>query len=119
MKNTTVAILAPAALTQTTTGTGVNVAAFHGLVDVILASSATGGAGETAVVTLEHSDEASANYTSAGVTFETVTNAAASTQAITVNVDQLKKFLRAKVTLAGDTPEVTCGVLLSGKRNYA
>lgn len=119
MRNTHIALLAPAALTATTTGTAVDLAPWHGLVDIILLASATGGAGETAVVTIEHSDKSDTEFTSAGVTFTTVDDTAGATQAITVNVDQLKKYVRAKVTLAGDTPAVTCAVLVSGPRNYA
>jgi len=119
MINTTVALLEPAELAATTSGTAVDLSAWHGLVDVILTSSATGAPGDTATVTIEHSDEENTGFASAGVAFEPVDDEAGSTQLVTVNVDQLKPYVRATVTLDGDTPTVTCAVLVSGKRNYA
>lgn len=119
MRNTTTTLLDPAALTETTTGDAVDLAAFHGLVDIILTSSETGASGQTAVVTIEHSDKSDTGFTSAGVTFATVDHTEASTQTAMVNIDQVKQYVRAKVTLAGTTPTVTCAVLVSGKRNYA
>lgn len=119
MRNTTITLLAPAELSATTTGGAVNLAAFHGLVDIILASSETGASGQTAVVTIEHSDKSDTGFTSAGVTFATVDHTASSTQTVMINIDQVKQYVRAKVTLAGATPTVTCAVLVSGKRNYA
>jgi len=118
MRNTNATIFEPAELTATTTGDSVDLSAWHGMADIILASSATGGEGQTAVVTIEHSDDDDV-FASAGITFGTIDHTEGVTQTARVNIDQLKQYVRAKVTLAGDTPAVTCAVLVSGPRNYA
>lgn len=117
MRNTTIALLAPEALTATKTGTAVDLVPFHGLADFIVTASATGGEGQTAVVTIEHSDESDTGFAEVAE-FAPVDDTGGSVEVITLNVDQLKQYVRAVVTLDGDTPTVTCGVLVSGKRNY-
>ena len=118
MQNTPLTIMPPKALTATETATGVDVSAFHGLVDFVLSSSATGGADHTSTVKLQHSDTQGSGYADAGYAFTAVTNAGASTQQITVNVDQLKKYVRGVATLAGTSPTVTSAVVMLGHRNY-
>lgn len=119
MRNTTASILTPAALSASTNGDAVAVAAWHGLTDFILVASETGGDGQTADVKIQHSDTGTGSWEDAGIDFETVDDAEASTQTVTTNVDRLKPFIRAVVTLDGDTPTVTCGVIMAGPRNYA
>lgn len=119
MRNTAITILEPAELDATTTSDAVEVTAWHGMVDFILTATATGGAGQTAVVKIQHSDKSDTGFADAGIEFETVDDEAGSTQIVTANVDQLKHYVRAVVTLDGTTPTVACAVVMSGKRNYA
>lgn len=119
MRNTTISIAAPKALSASENGAAVDVSAFHGLVDFVLSSSETGGADETSTVKIQHSDNGSTGWADTGVAFAAVTNAAASLQVVTASVDGLKKYVRAVHTLAGSTPNVTSAVLMAGKRNYA
>lgn len=115
---TNIALFEPAALTDTAAGDPISLAAFHGLAEFILTASATGDAGQTAVVTIEHSDKDDAEF-EAVAEYEAVDDTGASIQTITLNTNQLKKYVRAAVTLEGDTPTVTCAVVVSGNRNYA
>lgn len=119
MRMTTIALKPSAALSATDTGSAIDVADFHGLCDVILNASATGGADEVADVKLTHCATSSGTYTDvANGAFAQVTNAAASCQKITLNADSLKKYIKVVSTLDGTTPAVTLGVTLSGLKNY-
>lgn len=111
----TLALRAAARITATNTGTAVDVSDFQGLCKVLLNSSATEGAGQTADVKLQHSDTSGGTYTDVPRgTFTQVTNTAASHQDILLNADDLKKFVRVVNTLGGTTPAVTYGVTLVG-----
>lgn len=120
MRNTTLALKAPSALTATDTAAAVDVSSLHGLADVIANSSATGGADHTSTVKLTHCDTSGGNYTDvANGAFAAVTNAAASCQKITINADSLKKYVKVVSTLAGTNPTVTNSVTISAAQNYA
>lgn len=120
MRNTTIALKPPSALTATATGSAIDVSAFHGLCDVIMNSSATGGADHTSTVKLTHCDTSGGTYTDVtNGAFAAVTNAAASCQVLTLNADSLKKYVKVVSTLAGTNPTVTNGVVISAKKNYA
>jgi hypothetical protein len=104
------------ALTASNNGAGVDVSAFEGNGYVTLNSSATGGAGMTSDVKLQHSaDNGSTDaWTDTGVTFSQVTSAGASFQSQFLPLDQFKKYVRVVNTLGGTTPTVTFGVQMSG-----
>ena len=112
-----IALRASAALTATDNGAAVDVSKFTGNGYVVLNSSATGGAGQTSDVKIQHSDDGATNWTDTGVAFAQVTNAAASFQALYVPLDQFKKFVRVVNTLAGTTPTVTAGVTMIGDQD--
>lgn len=109
-----IALRAAAALATSDNGTAVDVSGFTGNGYVALNSSATGGAGQTSDVKLQHSDDGSTNWTDTGVAFAQVTNAAASFQALYVSLDQFKKYVRVVNTLGGSTPTVTASVVMVG-----
>lgn len=119
MRATVITISAAEALTATKSGADVDVRAFHGLVEFILTSSATGGDGQTSTVTIEHSDDGSTGWTATGVAFDAVDHTGPSTQQVRAHVDQMKRYVRAVTTLGGETPTVTSAVLMAGARNYA
>lgn len=104
----------PAAISATDTGPAVDVSKFTGNGYIILTSSATGGAGQTSDVKLQHSDDGSTNWADTGVSFAQVTNAAASFQPLYVSLDQFKKYVRVVNTLAGSSPTVTASVVVVG-----
>lgn len=107
---TILSLRAAAAITATDNGPAVNVADFTGNGYLVLNSSATGGAGQTSDVKVQHSDDGATNWTDTGVAFSQVTNAAASHQVLFVPFDQFKKFVRVVNTLGGATPTVTAAV---------
>lgn len=104
-----------AARAATATGTGVDISACRGSIAVVL-DAAAASAGDTLDVTLEHSDSLGSGYTAvAGGAFTQVTSAAASQQKIALNADELKKYLRAVATIAGNGGEaIIVGVVALG-----
>lgn len=119
MRNTTISLMAPAALSDTTTAAAVDVSGFHGLCDVVLNSTALDAASETSDVKLTHCDTSGGTYTDVtNGAFAQVTNAAASCQTLVLNADSLKKYVKVVSTLAGTSPTCTQSVTLSGKKNY-
>ncbi|WP_441253609.1 hypothetical protein [Bradyrhizobium sp. 613_E4_N2_2] len=107
---TILSLRAAAAITANDNGAAVDVSAYTGNGYLVLNSSATGGAGQTSTVKLQHSDDGSTGWTDTDVTFDAVTNAAASHQVQLVSFDQFKKFVRVVNTLAGTSPTVTAAV---------
>ncbi|CAG2144443.1 hypothetical protein LMG31506_03006 [Cupriavidus yeoncheonensis] len=112
-----IALSVAAALSATNNGVAVDVSGFTGNGYVVLNSSATGGAGQTSDVKLQHSDDGVSGWADTGVAFDQVTNAAASYQAKYVSLDQFKKYVRVVNTLGGSTPTVTASVSLVGDKD--
>ena len=112
-----IALRVAAAITASENGAAVNVGDFTGNGYLVLNSSATGGAGQTADVKIQHSDDGTTNWTDSGVAFTQVTNAGASLQAQYVSLDQFKKFVRVVSTLGGTSPTVTYSVSLVGNKH--
>lgn len=114
------ALASAATITADDNATGVDVSRFTGLAQVILNSSAAGdAAGETADIKLQHSDVQGSGYVDVpNAAFAQVTNAAASHQAILVNTDRLKKFVRVVTDVAGTSPSITRAVSLVGTLAY-
>lgn len=114
MNISSAALRAAATISATENGAAVDVSDFTGNGHLLLNSSATGGAGQTADFKIQHSDDGTNNWADAGVAFTQVTNAAASYQDLFVSLDQFKKFIRVVATLAGSTPTVTYGLSVVG-----
>lgn len=108
--------LAPAAAlaaAATTNSPSIDIADFTGLAKITLDASATGGAGQTLDVKIQHSNDNSA-WVDAGIAFAQVTNAAASFQVLDLNIDGLRKYIRVVSTVAGATPTVARSVTMVG-----
>ena len=90
--------------TTTANGTGVNVAKYNGLANIILSTDAGGGTTPTLDVTIEESADDVTYAAITGAAFAQVTDAAASFQQITVNLDSSTKFIRAVDTITGTSP---------------
>lgn len=112
-----IALRTAASITATENGAAVNIGDFNGNGYLVLNSSATGGAGQTSDVKLQHSDDGTTNWTDAGFAFSQVTNAGPSVQAQYVSLDGFKKFARVVNTLGGTSPTVTYGVTLVGNKH--
>ncbi len=112
-------ILAAASFAADTNGAGVDIRDYHGLGKFVLNSgAATGNANATADMKLQHSDASGGTYTDVtGGAFTQVTNpGGASLQELLLNVDSLKRWVRAVVDVGGTTPNVVCSVTLVGKK---
>lgn len=105
------AVLAPATITSTTTGSAVDLRDYSGEVAVLL-NVAGSGAGSV-VVKLTHCDTSGGSYVDiAGAVFTEVTDTA-SHQKLSLNKDELKRYMKAVATIAGETPSqtVACSVI--------
>jgi len=94
-------------------GTGVDVKDFNGVAHVILSTSAaTAGTTPTLDVKLQESDALGSGYTDiTGAAFTQVTDAADSTQMISFQVGEVKRYVRAVATIGGTvTPTFGFGV---------
>ena len=98
-------------LSASNNATGVDISKYTGDALLVLNSSATEGAGQTADVKLQHSDD-NATCSDAGIAFTQVTTAAASLQTQRISMDGFKKYVRVVSTLAGTSPFVTNAVSL-------
>lgn len=114
---TTTALKAASRITATNLSAAIDTADFQGICKVILNSSATEAADNTADVKLQHSDTSGGTYTDVtGGAFARVTNAAASHQEITLNADSFKRYVKVSSILGGTTPAVTNAVSIVGKK---
>ena len=111
--------LAPAARTATANGTGVDLKDYIGQAKVILHSALGTGTTPTLDVKLQDSDDNSTFADITGATFTQVTDAAASLQAIGVDVDKVKRYVRAVATIGGTTPSFTCNCIIVGRKQVA
>lgn len=113
------AVLVAASFAASTNGAAADLVDYTGIVKFALNSgAATGNANATADVKLQHSADGSTGWADVtGLAFTQVTNpGGASHQELLANVDQLKRYVRAVVTLGGTTPAVVCGVTVIGKK---
>ena len=114
MRPTNIIVLQEAkAITATNTGASVDLSDATGNGYLVLNSSYTGGSDQTANVKIQHSADGT-TWTDSGVAFSQVTNAANKYQALYMNVDGFKKYVRVVDTLAGTSPTHTFGVLWVG-----
>ena len=111
-----VALIPSNTITATTTGSAVDLLQYTNEVAVILNCSA-GGADATCNVKLTHSDTSGGSYTDVtGATFTEVGNTA-SVQKLSVNKNEMKRFVKAVCTVAG-TASYKIGVELIGEYQY-
>ena len=111
-----VALIPSNTITATTTGSAVDLLQYTNEVAVILNCSA-GGACATCNVKLTHSDTSGGSYTDVtGAAFTEVGNTA-SVQKLSVNKNEMKRFVKAVCTVAG-TASYKIGVELIGEYQY-
>lgn len=112
-----IALAVAVRLAATNTGTAaVDISGFSGEARLILNSSAGEGAGHTSTTKLQHSVDGTNNWEDVpGLAFAQVTNAAASFQTLSFNVDMCRKYVRVVDTLGGSSPFFTRTVELLAK----
>lgn len=114
---TRIVLATSASITATGNGAAINVSDFQGICQLIMNSGPTNAGTNT--VKLQHSDDGSTNWVDVpNGAFPAVGTTAAS-PSITMNSDELKKFVRVVDTLAGGANAVVRGVSLVGKKQYA
>lgn len=102
-KTTILGLLRNDVVTATATGSAIDLLGYEGDMAVLLDAEA-GGASITYAVKLTESDTSGGTYTDVtGGAFTTTTANTASLQKITVNVTNLKRFVKATATVAGGT----------------
>ena len=117
------ALKAVGAVTSTTNHTGVDTQGLEGQLALVLDSAAGTGTSPTLDITLQHSDDNSAfvNIPTASIqggNFTQVTNAAASRQIRRVNVNDIKRYVRAVSTVGGTTPSFNYSLQGLGFNKY-
>lgn len=99
-------------LTSTTTGSAVDLQGYDGEAVVVLNAAASGVG--TAAVKLTHSDTSGGTYTDiSGAAFTTVSSSA-SHQLLSIDTDEIKRYIKAVVTIAGADASQTLSVSLVG-----
>ena len=109
-----------AARTATGDGTGIDLRDYDGDLMLILDSAAAGaGTNPTLDVSVEHSDEASDNFTQIGTTAFTRVTSTASRQKLVISKDEAKRYVRVKYTIGGtNSPSFTFSVTGVGVKKY-
>lgn len=112
---TAVELLNPAAVTEDTDGTGIDVTAYEGEAVVILHSAAGTGTDPTLDVHVEESTDDSTYTDISGATFTQIDDTAGgSIQAILINVSAAAQYIRAAAEVTGTTPSFTCSAAFYG-----
>lgn len=116
---TIISLAAAARVAADANRTGVDLRGYSGEAILVLDASATEAADNTLAVKIQHSaDNGGADaYVDSGVSFTTVTNAAASFQTKHLNVDQFKRYIRVVDDVAGTSPACTRSVTLLAKKD--
>ena len=101
-------------------GTGVDVSAYEGFGLVLLDASFVSGTTTTLDVILEESDTSGGTYTAVpDVTFTQLGAAGSTYQAKAIELQQRKKFIRARIDVGGTSPVYDLCVELIGQKKYA
>ena len=109
-------LLATATNTTTATGSAVDIHNFDGRYGIILTSSVGTGTTPTLDVKVQDSDDGSTGWADvSGATFTQITDAADSTEFITIDTDATKAYIRIVGTIGGTTPSFSFGVVGVGQ----
>ena len=118
----TLALVPMADITETTTGTGIDVTDYVGSIAVVLSGKNVAGTSPTLIVKLQDSADNDTFADITGAVFTTVTAAgtkASTLQKISVNIDGAAKYLRAVATVGGTvSPEFLLSCTAVGVKQY-
>jgi hypothetical protein len=118
----TLALVPMADITETTTGTGIDVTDYVGSIAVVLSAKNVAGTSPTLIVKLQDSADNDTFADITGAVFTTVTAAgtkASTLQKISVNIDGAAKYLRAVATVGGTvSPEFLLSCTAVGVKQY-
>ena len=107
----TLTLIPAAAVTGDGNGTGVDLQSYAGEICLILNSAAgTGNADNTLDIKIQESADNSSFTDVSGAAFTQVTTAA-SVQKLSLNKDELKRYIRAVKDVGGTSPSFICGLV--------
>jgi hypothetical protein len=105
-------------VTATGVGSAVDLLDYEGDIAVSLDAEA-GGSGITYAVKITQCDTSSGTYTDiSGGAFTTTAANTAKTQKISVNTNEIERFIKASVTVAGGTGAGAISVVAVGSKKY-
>lgn len=110
--HSSVTLLAPAEITATANGSGVDLLAYAGKAIVTLCSTIGTGTSPTLAVKLQDSADNSSFADVSGATFTQVTDAAASVQTIGYQISENRRYVRVVSTAGGTTPSFYTSVTM-------
>ena len=110
--STSKTLLAPAARTSTTTGTGLDISTYEGLALVQLANGTTSGTSPTLDVKIQDSADNSTFADVSGYSFSQVTAALTDPSTLKIDLRNVRQYIRAVATIGGTTPSFACAVTL-------
>ncbi len=114
-----VALFGPAARTATVNGSAADMRDFRGKLSVILGSAAGTGTTPTLDVKLQDSADGTSGWADIpGAVFSQVTTVA-SQQAIGLNVDEARQFIRGVATIGGTGPSFNFVLFTLGRKQVA
>jgi hypothetical protein len=117
-KTTVLSLLPNDVVTATGTGSAVDLVDYEGDIAVVLDAEA-GGASITYAVKLTESATSGGSYTDVtDGAFTTTTANTALVEKISVNTDQLKRYIKVSVTVAGGTGAGAVSVVALGSKKY-
>lgn len=113
-------LLPVAAVTASANATGVSIVDYAGEIAIVVDISApVAGSSPTMDIKIQESDESGANYTDVSGAAITQVTSAASVQKISLNTDELKKYIRVVKTIGGtSSPQYLVSVKAVGVKKY-
>jgi hypothetical protein len=112
---------AGAAQTSSTNGSAVDLGAYEGEVALILAAQhGTGNADNTLNLKVQDSADGSTGWGDvSGATFTAVNGTTDSLQKLSINKNEIKRYIRYVSTIAGTTPSYIYSITLAAMKRYA
>ena len=104
-------------VTSTGNETGVDLLDYEGDITLILDADA-GGSGITYAVKIQDSADNSTFADVSGLAFTTTTANTALTETLRINSDEVKRYIRAVITVAGGTGAGALSVVALGSKKY-
>ena len=118
-KTTVLGLLRNDVVTATTTGSAIDLQGYEGDMAVLLDAEA-GSAGVTYAVKLTESDTSGGSYTDVtGGAFTTTEANTALVEKIRLDSDNVKRFIKVSVTVAGGTGAGALSVVALGSKKYS
>ncbi len=110
----TIEVVPPVRIAASANGSGIDIRDYVGDMKVILSSSAGGGTTPTLDVKLQDSADNSTFGDISGAAFTQVTDAADLTEAINIDADAVKRYVRVVETITGTSPTFDRAIVAVG-----